>query len=87
MATKFVWFKLILRNAQDLNERLDHFGQAVNIAARVQGIADPRQIVCTDAVREAPGAAEVIDGLSLVGVRELGALKGVAGQVGVWRYR
>ena len=73
--------------AVDLNERLDYFGQTVNIAARVQGIADSRQIVCTDAVRDAPGAAEVIGGLSLVGARELAALKGVAGQVGVWRYR
>jgi hypothetical protein len=43
--------------------------------------------VCTDAVRDAPGAAEVIAGLSLVSARELAALKGVAGQVGVWRYR
>ena len=73
--------------AVDLNERLDYFGQTVNIAARVQGIADSRQIVCTDAVRDAPGAAEVIAGLSLVSARELAALKGVAGQVGVWRYQ
>ena len=73
--------------AVDLNERLDYFGQTVNIAARVQGIADSRQIVCTDAVRDAPGAAEVIGGLSLVGAREEAVLKGVAGQVGVWRYQ
>ncbi len=73
--------------AVDLNERLDYFGQTVNIAARVQAIADSRQIVCTDPVREAPGAAEVIAALSPVGARELAALKGVAGQVGVWRYR
>ena len=73
--------------AVDLNERLDYFGQTVNIAARVQGIADSRQIVCTDVVRDAPGAAEVIAALSPVGSRELAALKGVADQVGVWRYR
>jgi len=73
--------------AVDLNERLDYFGQTVNIAARVQAIAESRQIVCTDPVRDAPGAAEVIEGLSLVGTRELAALKGVAGQVGVWRYQ
>ncbi len=73
--------------AVDLNERLDYFGQTVNIAARVQGIADSRQIVCTDPVRDAPGAAEVIAALSPVGARELAALKGVAGQVGVWRYQ
>jgi len=73
--------------AVDLNERLDYFGQTVNIAARVQGIADSRQIVCTDPVRDAPGAAEVIEALSLVRPRELAALKGVADQVGVWRYQ
>jgi class 3 adenylate cyclase len=73
--------------AVDLNERLDYFGQTVNIAARVQAIADSRQIVCTDPVRDAPGAAEVIAELSLVRERELAALKGVAGEVGVWRYQ
>ena len=73
--------------AVDLNERLDYFGQTVNIAARVQAIAESRQIVCTDPVRDAPGAAEAIAGLSPVGTRELAALKGVAGQVGVWRYQ
>ena len=73
--------------AVDLNERLDYFGQTVNIAARVQAIAESRQIVCTDPVRDAPGAEEVIGGLSLVRPRELAALKGVAGQVGVWRYQ
>ena len=73
--------------AVDLNERLDYFGQTVNIAARVQAIADSRQIVCTDPVREAPGATEVIAALSPVGEREMAALKGVAGDVGVWRYQ
>jgi class 3 adenylate cyclase len=73
--------------AVDLNDRLDYFGQTVNIAARVQAIADSRQIVCTDPVRDAPGSAEVIAGLSPIGKRELAALKGVAGQVGVWRYQ
>ncbi len=73
--------------AVDLNERLDYFGQTVNIAARVQAIAESRQIVCTDPVRDAPGAAEVIAALTLVRGRELAALKGVAGQVGVWRYQ
>jgi class 3 adenylate cyclase len=28
----------------DLNQRLDYFGQTVNIAARVQAIAESRQI-------------------------------------------
>lgn len=73
--------------AVDLNERLDYFGQTVNIAARVQAIADSRQIVCTDQVRDAPGVAEVITALRPVGAREMAALKGVDGHVGVWRYQ
>lgn len=73
--------------AVDLNDRLDYFGQTVNIAARVQGIADSRQIVCTDSVYEAPGAAEVIAKLTAAGPRECAALKGVAGEVGVWRFQ
>lgn len=72
--------------AVDLNDRLDYFGQTVNIAARVQGIADSRQIVCTDSVHDAPGAAEVLETLTPVGSREFAALKGVAGDVAVWRF-
>ena len=74
-------------NAVDLNDRLDYFGQTVNIAARVQGIADSRQIVCTDSVYQAPGTADVIAKLTAVGPRECAALKGVAGDVGVWRFQ
>lgn len=73
--------------AVDMNERLDYFGQTVNIAARVQGIADSRQIVCTDSVYEAPGVAEVIAKLAAAGPRECAALKGVDGEVGVWRFQ
>ncbi len=72
--------------AVDLNDRLDYFGQTVNIAARVQGIADSRQIVCTDPVHDAPGAAELISTLNPVGSRQFAALKGVAGDVAVWRF-
>lgn len=73
--------------AVGMNERLDHFGQTVNFAARVQGIADSRQIVCTDSVYEAPGVAEVIAKLAAAGPRESAALKGVDGEVGVWRFQ
>lgn len=40
------------------NDRLDYFGQTVNVAARVQGLADGEQIVITDACFKAPGVAE-----------------------------
>ena len=34
--------------AVTLNDRLDYFGQTVNIAARVQGVAGANEIVVTD---------------------------------------
>ena len=51
--------------AVTLNERLDYFGQAVNIAARVQGLAEGDDICLTDPVRSAPGVAELLAGLQV----------------------
>ena len=42
--------------AVTLNERLDYFGQMVNIASRVQGLAEADKICITDEVLGAPGA-------------------------------
>ena len=41
--------------AVTLNDRLDYFGQTVNIAARVQGLADAGEICLTQEVRDARG--------------------------------
>lgn len=38
-----------------LNDRIDYFGQDVNIAARVQGLADGNQLCISQEVMEAPG--------------------------------
>jgi class 3 adenylate cyclase len=46
--------------AVTLNERLDYFGQTVNIAARVQGLADADEIYVTDAVYNAPGMSSIL---------------------------
>ena len=35
--------------AVNLNDRQDYFGQTVNIASRVQGLADPNVILATEA--------------------------------------
>jgi class 3 adenylate cyclase len=71
--------------AVELNERLDYFGQTVNIAARVQGIAAAREIVLTGAIREAPGAREIIRGSGFGEAAEQARLKGVKNEVPVWR--
>jgi class 3 adenylate cyclase len=69
------------------NEQLDYFGQTVNIAARVQGIARAGEIVCTSEVMEAAGSAEVVRAASLKAVAGSAMLKGVEGAVAVHRLR
>lgn len=46
--------------AVTLNERLDYFGQTVNIAARVQSLAGGDEVCITEEVYGAPGVAEII---------------------------
>src|SRR5204863_5494991 len=46
--------------AVTLNERLDYFGQTVNIAARVQNLAEGDEICITEEVFGAPGVAEIL---------------------------
>ena len=48
--------------AVSLNERIDYFGQDVNIAARVQGLADGNEVCVSQEVMEAPGVAEIVEG-------------------------
>ncbi len=71
--------------AVNLNERLDYFGQTVNIAARVQGLADAEQICLTEDVHSYPGVAAVMRGLEAV--KEDARLKGVAREMKVRRMR
>ena len=69
--------------AVTLNDRLDYFGQTVNIAARVQSLAGADEIVVTDDVLSLPGAAELVGGLQVD--RSAVELKGIAGDVAVHR--
>ena len=46
--------------AVTLNERLDYFGQTVNVAARIQGCASGDEIGLSDDVYEAPGVRELL---------------------------
>ncbi len=69
--------------AVTLNERLDYFGQTVNIAARVQNLADGDEIWMTDEVRGAPEVEAILGSLTVQ--RSEAELKGVAGAVPVYR--
>jgi class 3 adenylate cyclase len=69
--------------AVTLNDRLDYFGQTVNIAARVQALAGAGEIVVTDDVLSALGASELIADLPIETTTAV--LKGVAGEVRIHR--
>ena len=49
--------------AVTLNDRLDYFGQTVNIAARVQNIADADELYISEQVFEADGVAHELEPL------------------------
>jgi class 3 adenylate cyclase len=67
-----------------LNERQDYFGQTVNIAARVQGLADAQSIFVTGAVVENAEAARLLTDLKLTAVPQQVSLRGIARDVPVF---
>ena len=71
--------------AVTLNDRLDYFGQTVNIAARVQALSGANEIVVTDDVLSLPGAAELVAGLEIES--SAAQVKGIAGDIAVHRLR
>jgi class 3 adenylate cyclase len=69
--------------AVTLNERLDYFGQSVNIAARVQGLAEAEEICVTEAVWKAPGVQEQFKDLEVDA--EDASLKGISSKMRIYR--
>src|SRR5215217_3053149 len=51
--------------AVTLNDRLDYFGQTVNIAARVQNLADADEIYISEDVHEAAGVDAALQGFAV----------------------
>jgi len=64
---------------------LDFFGQTVNIAARVQGLAESGEICLTDGVRNAPGCEEVLLQCGYSLNAEVSRLKGVEQERKIYR--
>jgi class 3 adenylate cyclase len=64
-----------------LNDRQDYFGQTVNIAARVQGLADSRSVFASGAVVENPLTAKVLSISGVKPVPQRHALRGVGGEL------
>jgi class 3 adenylate cyclase len=69
--------------AVTLNENLDYFGQTVNVAARVQSLADAGEICLSEALYSAPGVSPLLAGHKIVAFDA--PLRGVDGQACVYR--
>ncbi|MDL2397732.1 adenylate/guanylate cyclase domain-containing protein [Rhizobium mayense] len=69
--------------AVSLNENLDYFGQTVNVAARVQSLADAGEICISEALFSAPGVSKLLAGHRLVAFEA--PLRGVEGTACVYR--
>ena len=67
-----------------LNDRLDYFGQTVNIAARVQGLAISSSIFATKPVIAHKKSAELLGASGLTPVRKQTLLRGIADQLTVY---
>jgi class 3 adenylate cyclase len=60
-----------------LNDRQDYFGQTVNIAARVQGLANSRSILATGTVMDHPETKGVLETSGITPIEHRHALPGV----------
>jgi class 3 adenylate cyclase len=67
-----------------LNERQDYFGQTVNVAARVQGLAVSRAIFASGKVMETPESAKLLAASGITADRALRALAGTAEPIVVY---
>lgn len=66
---------------------LDYFGQTVNIAARVQGLADAGDICLTRALNDIDAVPSRLARAGYEGRAELARLKGVSAEEQIYRYR
>ena len=67
-----------------LNDRQDYFGQTVNIASRVQALADSRSILATGPVVAYPQTSSLLKTRGLDPVAQSRALRGITDEVAVY---
>ena len=67
-----------------LNDRQDYFGQTVNIAARVQGLATSRSIFATAPVVEHLEAIRLLESGGIRPARQNRSLRGIGDQLSVY---
>jgi len=64
---------------------LDYFGQTVNVAARVQGLAGPGEVWASGGLMSWPGAAQALSALGWTSQEHQATLKGVGGTTTVFK--
>jgi class 3 adenylate cyclase len=67
-----------------LNDRQDFFGQTVNIASRVQGLAMSQAICATGQVVENPQTSTLLAARGLTAVAEQRELRGITDEYAVY---
>ncbi|MGH7125798.1 MAG: hypothetical protein ACREFI_15600, partial [Stellaceae bacterium] len=67
-----------------LNDHQDYFGQTVNVAARVQGLATSRSIFATSPVVGNPQTAAMLKESGLNATRQQRVLRGIADALEVY---
>ncbi len=67
-----------------LNDRQDYFGQTVNIASRVQGLAVSRSIFATGPVVDNPGTSSLLKSSGLVPTAQRRSVEGLSGELAVY---
>ena len=67
-----------------LNDRQDYFGQTVNIASRVQSLAQSRSIFATGPVVQYAQASKLLRSSGLTPVAQQAALRGVSEELTVY---
>jgi class 3 adenylate cyclase len=70
-----------------LNDRLDYFGSTVNIAARVQGLAEPHGVLTTDPIVGHGGVRAMLASRGLAASPQKAQLKGIADEYTVYEVR
>ena len=69
--------------AVTLNERLDYFGQTVNIASRVQGLAEANEIYISQDIYSYPGVIDILKSYSVTPAQV--TVKGVSGMLQLYK--
>ena len=69
--------------AVTLNDCLDYFGQTINIASRVQELADSREVYVSEEIYQAPGVQEFLGKFEIIPGRA--HLKGIHNEMQVYK--